>query len=49
MSYTTIPDVLMTSLQAATSAVLPQYKYLNFKKMDAALNFWNLMVSFQFP
>ncbi|KAM5540818.1 hypothetical protein V8D89_005462 [Ganoderma adspersum] len=30
-------------ITAATSAVLPQYKYLDFKKMDAALNFWNLM------
>ncbi|PIL35115.1 hypothetical protein GSI_02903 [Ganoderma sinense ZZ0214-1] len=28
---------------AATSAVEHQYEYLDFKKMDAALNFWNLM------
>ncbi|KAM5540815.1 hypothetical protein V8D89_005459 [Ganoderma adspersum] len=28
---------------AATSALPSQYKYYDFKKMDAALNFWNLM------
>ena len=37
---------MLTSLQAATSALPSQYKYYDFKKMDAALSFWNLMVSF---
>lgn len=39
---------LGTILQAATSAVGNQYTHMKFSEMDAALDFWNLMVSFGF-
>ena len=39
----------MTSFQAATSAVTSQYKHMDFSKMEAALDIWNLMVSLCSP
>ncbi len=33
--------------QAATSAVVNQYTHMKFPEMDAALDFWNLMVIFR--